>query len=117
MNALENHPFFVKWQDPTSGVVSYILDRRVAPLQKSFYFVNESLSPDKKWLWFEAAHPPAPYKCLAAVCLEPDQPDIRYFPQASMSAETGVLDSEGRIYFSLSDGSTDIWRLDVEGQM
>lgn len=114
---LDAHPYFSAWSDPASGERSYILTERVAPLQKSFYFVNSSLSPDGKWLWFEAAHPPAPYKCLAVVGLDPDHPEIRYFPYASMSAETPVLDAEGRVYFVMSETADTIWRMDVEGTL
>jgi hypothetical protein len=61
---LDRHPYFEPWTDPGTGVRSYILTERVAPLQKAFYFVNASISPDESVLWFEAAFPPAPYKFL-----------------------------------------------------
>ena len=112
---LASHPYFTPWTDPQSGKVSYILTEKVAALQKSFYFVNTSLSPDGAWLWFEAAHPPAPVKYLAAVCLDPQNPDIRLFPRATISAETPVIDAEGGVYFVMSERSPDIWRLDIEG--
>ncbi len=42
-----------------SGLTSYILTNRVAPLIQSFYFTNRSLSSDARYLWFYCTHPPA----------------------------------------------------------
>lgn len=112
---LSLHPFFEAWIDPISGVQSYLLKQRVAPLQKSFYFVNSGLTADGRWLWFEAAHPPGSNKCLAAVCLDPAQPDIRYFPQATISAESPLpCPAENKIWLVLSDHQPDIHCLDLE---
>ena len=36
---------------PESGVTSYVLMRRVAPAQQGFYFVNDSMSADGRYLW------------------------------------------------------------------
>ena len=42
------HPFnsrlFTPWRDPVSGVESFILTARVAPVQQSFYYVTPSLT-------------------------------------------------------------------------
>ncbi|MCD8481261.1 MAG: oligogalacturonate lyase family protein [Verrucomicrobia bacterium] len=112
---LDAHPFFEPWQDGGSGVVSYLLNQRCAPLQKSFYFVNNSYHHTGQWLWFEAAHPPAPYKCLAAVSLNPDKPELRYFPQASISAETPLLLTDGSILLQMQDNLPQIHRLYLDG--
>lgn len=49
---------FTPWRDPASGVTSYLLTRRVAPLQQSFYFTNRSMDREGRYLWFYAAFPP-----------------------------------------------------------
>jgi hypothetical protein len=50
---------FTPWKDQESGITSYILTTRVAPIQQSFYFVNTSFSKDNRFLWFFCAFPPA----------------------------------------------------------
>lgn len=112
---LSRHPFFEPWTDPHSGVTSYLLRERVAPLQKTFYFVNSGLTADGRWLWFEAAHPPGNNKCLAAVCLDPDYPDIRYFPQATISAESPLpYPDQNKIWYVSDDHSSEILSLDLD---
>ncbi len=97
---LEAHPYFERWQDPKTGIVSHILTRRVAPLQKNFYFVNSSFSADGAWLWFEAGWPPNPMRTLAAVSLQAE--DIRHFPAAGFCSESSLLAGEGRsCYFAM----------------
>ena len=39
-----NSPLFTPWRDPVSGVESFILTTRVAPVQQSFYYVTPSLT-------------------------------------------------------------------------
>ncbi|HEY9249884.1 MAG TPA: hypothetical protein VIO38_12160 [Rariglobus sp.] len=55
----QNPGMFKPWTDPASGVTSYILTKRVAPFQQSFYYVNPSLSDDGRYFWFYCAFPPA----------------------------------------------------------
>ena len=56
---LEHCPLFAPWTDPASGITSYILNERVAPIQQSFYFTNRSFSDDGRYLWFYCSFPPA----------------------------------------------------------
>ena len=44
MIELAKSNLFTPWTDPDSGVTSYILTHKVAPVQEAFYFVNESIS-------------------------------------------------------------------------
>ncbi len=111
---LESHPHFRTWRDPETGAVSYVLAERVAPLQKGFYFVNACLSPDERWLWFEAAWPPAPQRTLAAVSLDADRPDIRHFPAAGIEAESPLLAGDGRsCYFTMRNA---VWVQPLDGE-
>jgi hypothetical protein len=50
---------FTEWHDPETGVVSYILTKRVAPLQQSFYFLSPSITDDGRYYWFYCAFPPS----------------------------------------------------------
>ena len=60
MMDIAKHPYFTEWIDPESGVRSYVLTKKLAPLQQSFYFTNSSFSADEQYLWFYAAFPPSP---------------------------------------------------------
>lgn len=117
LDRLDQHPYFSAWTDPESGVVSYILTHHETAVQKSFYFVNTSLSPDGRWLWLEAAYPPAPVRHLAALCLDPAAPELRVFPHTTINAETPVQDREGNIYFTMSEVCTRIWKMDLDGTL
>jgi len=92
---LSRHPYFTSWTDPQSGVESFILTDRVAPVQQSFYYTNPSLSADGRWLWFYCAHPPNPVRTLAAVCMDPAEPRIEWFPEAGFDAASPMLATEG----------------------
>ncbi len=49
---------FAPWRDPASGIESWLLSSRVAPVQSSFYFVNPSYTSDGRYLWFYCVFPP-----------------------------------------------------------
>lgn len=110
---LDRHPFFQRWADPQTGVVSYILDRRVAPIQQSFYFTNPSLSPDEKWLWFYTIFPPGDRNTLGVVSLDPDNPLIRHFPQAQFTEASPLVDDDGSILFAMRNH---VYRLTLDGE-
>lgn len=114
---LARHSYFKPWRDPLTGLTSYLLDERVAPLQKSFYFVNTSYHNDGPWLWFEYAHPPAPFKSLAAVCLNPDKPTLRTFPHTTIGVETPMLLPDGSMLLAMAASSPDIYHLDLDGNI
>jgi hypothetical protein len=110
---LARHPFFTRWMDPQSGIESFILTERVAPVQQVFYFVNPGVSPDERWLWFSVSFPPSPVKMLAVVSLDPDQPSIRYFPGATFdSASPRVAPDSASAYFTQENV---VWRQPLEG--
>jgi Tol biopolymer transport system component len=92
---LAHHLFFVPWTDPQSGVTSFILNERVAPVQQSFYFTNASVSPDERWLWFYCAAPPNPQSTLGVVSLDPSRPMIRHFPAAGFTSASPMVSPAG----------------------
>jgi hypothetical protein len=95
MHDLSRHPYFERWRDPGSGIVSYLLKERVAPIQQTFYFTNSSVSRDEDWLWFYAGFPPNRQQMLGCVSLDPDRPSIRLFPQAGFSTRSPMVAPEG----------------------
>ena len=112
---LRRHPYFESWTDPESGVESFILNERVAPLQQSFYFTNPSISQDEKWLWFYTAFPPSPHKFLGAVSLDPDTPDKRLFLQAGFSSVSPMVAPQGDAIFLCMGPS--VWKLELDGSL
>ncbi len=62
-----NRHLFTPFTHPESGVTVHILTRKVAPVQKGFYFVNDSMSADGRFLWFCCACPPSLKKTLGQI--------------------------------------------------
>jgi hypothetical protein len=110
---LSSHPFFESRRDPVTGVESFILTERVAPVQQSFYFTNPSVSADGRWLWFYAAFPPGQYRCLAAACLDPEEPAVRLFPGAAFTGSSPIVAPEGDAAYFCS--RTSVWRQPLAG--
>lgn len=54
---LENHEYFVKYVDPKSGVTSYILRKKIAPIQQHLYFSQPSVTSDGKHLFIRCSFP------------------------------------------------------------
>ncbi|MFW5803113.1 MAG: hypothetical protein ACOCWJ_04270 [Verrucomicrobiota bacterium] len=54
-----NRDLFEPVTHPDSGVTVHVLSRKVAPVQEAFYFVNDSMSADARYLWFYCAFPPS----------------------------------------------------------
>lgn len=94
--ALHNSPLFAPWKDPTSGIESFILTRRLAPIQQSFCFLSPSLSRDGRYLWFYCAFPPAgdqQYgRTLGVVDLASQE--VRHFPETQFAAASPWIDPE-----------------------
>ena len=100
MHDLTEHPFFERWTDPASGIESFVLTERVAPVQYSFYFTNPSVSADENWLWFVTLFPPNGQPSLGVVCLDPARPMFKHFPQAGFSSASPMVAPEGdAVYF------------------
>lgn len=112
---LSQHPYFTAWKDPQSGVLSYILTERVAPIQQSFYFTNPSISADGRWLWIYAAFPPSPHKFLACFSLDPARPEKHLYLQAGFSAASPMVAPEGdAAYFAMGNS---VYHLRLDGTL
>ena len=58
MKTPETSKLFTKVIDPQSGVPHYVLTERKTAYQQGFYFVNNSMSHDGRYLWFYAVPNP-----------------------------------------------------------
>ncbi|WP_221774303.1 hypothetical protein [Puniceicoccus vermicola] len=105
---------FTPWSDPVSGVTSYVLTQRVAPVQQSFYYVNQSLNSDCTQYWFYCAFPPSGNansgRCLGMADLEGG--NLSYFPDTQFTMASPLLDSEtGDVYWANESG---VWKRSFE---
>jgi hypothetical protein len=115
MHDLSKHPYFERWQDPSSGTESFVLKERVAAHQQSFYFVNPSVSADEEWLWFYTAFPPNLQRSLGVVSLDPATPFIKHFPEAGFTGTSPLVAPEGNaVYFCMGPS---VYKLNVDGQV
>jgi len=92
MKTPETSSLFTRYDDPC-GHPFYILTARVAPQQQGFYFVNNSMSDDGRYLWFYTSFPPAgdmENHQLGVVDFLKDE--IHYFPDSSFCAAAPVLE-------------------------
>jgi len=104
--ALNDDKLFTPVTHPESGVTVYVLTHRVAPLQKGFYFVNDSMSADGRYLWFCCAWPPSLVKTLAVIDFVTRE--VRHFPETQFSAESPFVDVQtGEVYWCVGNG---VWR-------
>ncbi len=91
------------WQDPQSGIKSYILKKQIAPLQQSFYFTSPSISADGRYYWFYVAFPPAGSaeigRSLALLNFETG--DVHYFPDTQFRDASPMVDPlTGEVYWA-----------------
>jgi hypothetical protein len=99
---LESCGLFERWQDPVSGITSWILTEKVAPVQQSFYFTNPSMSADSRYLWFYCAFPPAGHgdygRTMAVVDLAEGR--VTYCPETMFSGASPFVDPDtGDVYW------------------
>lgn len=114
---LKNHPYFTEYVDEKSGVVSYILSKRIAHMQQHFYFAQPSITDDGKYLWFTCANPPASKKHLAVLSLDAENPFIREFQQTETTGAENIpviIPGEHSVVFGIGDS---VYKIDVEGNV
>jgi hypothetical protein len=97
---------FTPWTDPESGVTSYILSKKVAPVQEAFYFVNDSMTRDGRYLWFYCAFPPSGMAVQGRTLglLDFQTGEVRHFPETQFNRATPYVDVEtGWVYWGMWD--------------
>jgi hypothetical protein len=95
---LSKNELFKPWKDPKSKITSFILHKRVAPVQKTFYFTNPCFSPDGRYCWFQAAWPPAATYTLAMADLYARK--LYHYPAAQLGGRPCVDDERKGCYFT-----------------
>ncbi|MDR1283113.1 MAG: hypothetical protein LBK99_20170 [Opitutaceae bacterium] len=110
LRSVETCPLFTPWRDPVSGAVSYILERRAAPLQQSFYYTNPGFTDDGRYLWFYCGFPPAGNanygRTLAVVDFE--RQEVRHCPETQfLDASPAVDGRTGEVYWCTG---SEIWK-------
>jgi hypothetical protein len=97
-----NRRLFTPFTHPESGVTFHILTRKVAPVQQGFYFVNDSMSADGRYLWFYCAFPPsgtaACGRTLGVVDFQTGE--VRHYPETQFGEASPYVDATtGTIYW------------------
>lgn len=84
-----------------TGVPVYVLSRKVAPLQQSFYFVNDGMSGDGRYLWFYCAFPPSLERTLGLADFV--RQEVRHFPETQFNALPWVEPETGDVFWGARD--------------
>lgn len=96
----EQSKLFVPWEDPESGIRSYILNERSAPFQQAFYFTNSNVTTDGRYIWFYAAYPPSPGQCMGVVDMSTEE--VRIYPETRFISEAPWIDPvTGDVYWAI----------------
>ncbi len=99
---LNNRDLFTPVTHPESGVTIHVLTRKVAPVQEAFYFVNDSMSADGRYLWFYCAFPPsgtAAYGRTLGI-FDAQTGEVRHFPETQFGGASPYVDpTTGEVYW------------------
>ena len=103
-------PLFEAWTNSETGLEVWLLSAEPAPLQQSFYFVNDGLSRDGRYLWFYCAYPPSGSgndgRTLAVV--DSEAQTVHRFPDTQFQAGSPFVDPDsGEVYWTTG---ASIWR-------
>jgi len=107
---IEQSSLFSRWEDPQSGIESFILSREAAPFQQSFYYTNPSYTSNGRYLWFYCAFPPSGSanqgRSLAVADFEANE--VRVYPETQfLDASPGVDLDSGEVYWCIG---SEIWK-------
>ncbi|MCG3147575.1 MAG: hypothetical protein PCFJNLEI_01015 [Verrucomicrobiae bacterium] len=110
MKTPETSRLFTRWKNPNSGVASWILTERLAPVQQSFYYTHPSFTDDGRFLWLGCGFPPAggryAQQVLGVVDFERDE--MRVYPETQFPSARPVVDrTTGDVYWG---NQLDIWK-------
>ncbi|OGV81512.1 MAG: hypothetical protein A3K19_25990 [Lentisphaerae bacterium RIFOXYB12_FULL_65_16] len=98
------------WTNPETGLDIYLLTEKVAPSQQSFYFVNDGMTANGRYLWFYCSYPPSGSgsygRTLGLVDFE--QQLVRHFPDTQFQHASPYVDpANGDVYWTTG---ASIWR-------
>ncbi len=95
---------FTTHLDPVSGMKYAVLATRVAPIQQGFYFVNNSMTDDGRYLWFYCSFPPARGRSMAVIDFLTDE--IHHYPETYEFDHAGwmVDTATGDLYWPCAHG-------------
>lgn len=98
MKTPETSRLFEKRINRSNGVEYYVLTERVAPYQQGFYFVNNSMTNDGRYLWLYCQFPPNLGRILAVIDFETDE--LTLLPDSMFWDATPLVDPDtGIVYF------------------
>ncbi len=81
-----------------NGVPIYLLTHKVAPIQQDFYFVNDGMTQDGRYLWFYCGFPPSPVRSLGLIDFE--KQTVHHFPETQFSDASPFVDPvSGFVYW------------------
>ncbi|EIQ02109.1 hypothetical protein OpiT1DRAFT_00689 [Opitutaceae bacterium TAV1] len=111
--SLLSSPLFSRRTDPKTGVNIYLLaaseGQRAAPVQQSFYYVNQSMACDSRYHWFYCAYPPSGSAHGGRTLAVADfvESRIHHFPETQFLEASPFVDPEtGWVFWGNSAG---IW--------
>lgn len=93
---------FEPWKDPKTGITSYILKKQVAPIQQSFYFTNQSITKDGRYLWFYVSFPPSGSSIDGRMLGVADFKlgTVNFYPETAFRASSAMVDTDdGTVYW------------------
>ncbi len=92
MKTPETSRLFEKRIDPVSGVESYILSPKIVRQQQGFYFCNDCMSADGRYLWFHVGLQAGEDRLLGVVDFEED--DLYLFEDTLCIYASPYIDPE-----------------------
>ncbi len=102
MKTPQTSSLFTRVSDPVTGVPYYVLTKRAAAYQQGFYFVNNSMTRDGRYLWLLTCTPPCfenGTRQLAYIDFEADELVVCY-DTLSSSSSPFVDPDTGTVYFT-----------------
>lgn len=98
MKTPETSRLFTKKTDPKSGVEYYLLTHKITKYQQGFYFCNDCMTKDGRYLWFYVAAYDSLYRLLGVIDFEED--DMYYFEDSLFFDATPYIDVDtGDAYY------------------
>lgn len=96
MKTPETSRLFEKRTDPKTGVEHYLLTHKITRHQQGFYFVNDSMTEDGRYLWFYVARLPGAPKLLGVIDFEKDD---MWFMEDTTDSGAYIDTKTGDAYF------------------